>query len=93
VKKYIVFLTDGLNTENRWDTDPQKIDKRTEQICDEIRRSTINVYTVRLMEGNEALLRGCATKPSMYYPVNKPSDLKDAFAEIAGELVALRLAR
>ena len=37
IQKTIVFLTDGLNTENRWTKDAAQIDKRTEKLCDEVK--------------------------------------------------------
>jgi Flp pilus assembly protein TadG len=90
LQKTIVFLTDGLNTQNRWGTDPVTIDPRTDRVCEEIKKG-INLYTVRVIEGNETLLRNCATTPTMYYPVMQASELKDVFKKIAGEIATLRL--
>jgi Flp pilus assembly protein TadG len=90
LQKTIVFLTDGLNTQNRWTTDPVQIDARTDRVCEEIKKG-INLYTVRVIEGNETLLRNCASNPTMYFPVTQASELKDVFKKIAGEITALRL--
>jgi Flp pilus assembly protein TadG len=91
--KTIVFLTDGLNTESRFSKNPVEIDQRTNLLCNEIRKATISLYTVRLIEGNETLLRNCATTPDMYYNVRQASELDDVFKKIAGEITTLRLAR
>jgi Mg-chelatase subunit ChlD len=91
VQKTIVFLTDGTNTENRWTTDQVQIDQRTDRICQQIKSDKIQVYTIRVIEGNETLLRNCATKPNMYFSVNQASELKGVFDAIARQLVALRL--
>ena len=91
LQKTIVFLTDGINTQNRWDTDPVQIDARTDRACEEIRKLNINLYTIRVIEGNETLLRNCATTPTMYYSVTVASELKDVFKKIAGEIATLRL--
>jgi Flp pilus assembly protein TadG len=92
LQKTIVFLTDGINTQNKLSTDPVVIDGRTDRVCEEIRKANINLYTIRVIEGNETLLRNCATTPTMYYPVNSASELKDVFKKIAGEIATLRLA-
>jgi Flp pilus assembly protein TadG len=94
VKKFIVFLTDGENTRNRWSTSQTSIDARTTAVCNAIRTATpIEVYTIRVMEGNATLLRSCATVPSMYYEANSASDIIAVFAKIAKELTQLRLSR
>ena len=86
IQKTIVFLTDGLNTENRWTKDAAQIDKRTEKLCARSRRTRFAV-----IEGNETILRNCATQPSMYFSVNQASELKAVFDKIAADLTTLRL--
>jgi Flp pilus assembly protein TadG len=93
VDKYVVFLTDGMNTQNRWTTKPADIDARTKLACDNIKAADIRLYTVRLMEGNEALLRSCATSPAMYYNVTAANQLMTVFETIAKTLTQLRIAR
>jgi hypothetical protein len=91
LQKIIVFLTDGLNTENRWTTNASDIDKRTEKLCNEIKSNKIRLYTIRVIEGNENLLRDCATQKSMYFSVNQASELKEVFDKIAADVTTLRL--
>lgn len=91
LERTIVFLTDGENTQNRWATNRAEIDKRTEAVCDEIRSQGIKLYAIRVIEGNEGLLRKCATQPSMYYSVSRASELKDVFDRIAVDITTLRL--
>jgi Flp pilus assembly protein TadG len=93
VEKIMVFLTDGLNTQNRWTTKAAEIDKRTTAVCSNIKAAGIRLYTVRMMEGNEPLLRACASAPSMYYNVTAASQLAPAFEAIAKTLTQLRIAR
>ena len=45
------------------------IDARTQKACDNIKAANIKLYTVRVIDGNASLLKGCATKPTMYYDV------------------------
>jgi hypothetical protein len=100
VQKYLIFMTDGENTQNGTTTVQSKIDARTRLVCDELRKKAIKVYTVRVMEGNETLIRQCATDPSatdpdkrMYFDVQQPSQLDPAFQRIADQITRLRIAR
>jgi hypothetical protein len=87
-----VFLTDGQNTQNRWTTNTADIDARTKVVCDNIRAAKVNVYTIRIKEGNEALLKSCATTPGMYYDVPAVSEMMKVFKDIAGNISRLRIA-
>jgi Flp pilus assembly protein TadG len=109
VDKYLVILTDGLNTQNRFTNacgtsgNPLLIDDKTKAVCDEIKTKpmrrdargnivpAINVITVRVMEGNVSLLKGCATKPSDYKEVKNASEINAVFQDIIREILSLRL--
>lgn len=93
VEKVIILLTDGLNTQNRFTTVPSQIDARTAAVCDNIKKANIRMYVVRVIEGNAALLQGCASAPNMYYDVQVSSQLKDVFASIAASLSGARLSK
>jgi Flp pilus assembly protein TadG len=93
VEKVMILLTDGLNTANRVTTVPSQIDARTAAVCDNIKQAGIRLFTVRVIEGNLALLQGCATAPNMFYDVQVASDLKSVFTSIAASLSGARLAR
>jgi Mg-chelatase subunit ChlD len=102
VLKFIVLLTDGDNTQNRWWTSSNayRIDERTRAACDEVksivkdpvtREPAIKLYTIRVIEGNAALLQGCASEPGMYYDVQNVGQLMPAFQSIAKQITQLRL--
>jgi Flp pilus assembly protein TadG len=93
VEKVIILLTDGLNTANRFTNVASQIDARTAAVCDNIRAAKIKMFTVRVIEGNAALLQGCATSSSMFYDVQVASQLKDVFASIAASLSGVRLSK
>jgi Flp pilus assembly protein TadG len=93
VEKVIVLLTDGLNTANRFTTNPSQIDARTAAVCTNIKAANIKLFTVRVIEGNLSLLQGCATTPTMFYDVQVASQLKDVFASIAASLSGARLSK
>jgi len=93
VEKVMILLTDGLNTANRFTTVPSQIDARTATVCDNIKQAGIRLFTVRVIEGNLALLQGCASAPNMFYDVQVASDLKSVFTSIAASLSGARLAK
>lgn len=91
--KVIIALTDGENTQNRWTSSGSSIDARTSAVCSNIKAAGIKLYTVRVINGDAALLSSCATNTSMYYNVTSASQLNDVFASIAAQLTNLRLAQ
>lgn len=91
--KVIVLLTDGTNTQNRWSTSESAIDARTSLACTNAKNANIKIYTVRVIDGNASLLRGCATNPNMYYEVSQATQLNSVFSSIAQNLANLRIAR
>lgn len=91
--KVLVLLTDGENTENRWTTNSAAIDKRTQAVCDNIKKNGIKLYTVRVIDGSASLLRACATSPNMYFEVQQASQLNAVFKSIADSLATLRIAK
>ncbi len=91
--KVIVLLTDGDNTQNRWSTSQSSIDARTKLACTNANNANIKLYTVRVINGNTTLLKGCATKQEMYYDVQNASQLSAVFSAIAQDLAQLRVAK
>jgi Flp pilus assembly protein TadG len=92
-EKVIVLLTDGENTQNRWTRNTAAIDERTSLACANVKAAQIKLYTVRVIDGNVALLRGCATKPDMFYNIQDASQLDAVFKSIAQDLAQLRLSK
>jgi Flp pilus assembly protein TadG len=93
IDRWLVVLTDGQNTQDRWSTSQSTIDGRTRTVCDNLRAqdTTIRVMTVRVIDGNAALLRACASNENYYYHVSDASQLIDVFRRIAWEITSLRL--
>ncbi len=93
--KVIILLTDGQNTEawknsnNSTITSSSAIDLRTSLACTNIKAANIKIYTIRVIDGNAALLKGCATNPSMYYDVQDASQLSSVFSAIGEKLANL----
>lgn len=91
--KVIILLTDGENTQNRFTTNTSDINLRTTAVCSNVKAANIKVYTIRVIEGNAALLKNCATKADMYYDVQHASQLNTVFSAIAQNLANLRVSK
>ena len=91
--KVIVFLTDGDNTENRFSTSQSAIDARTSAVCTAIKADGVIVYTIRVMNGNQTLLKNCASDAGKYFSVTNASQLTTVFASIAQALSNLRVSQ
>ena len=91
--KIIILLTDGDNTQNRWSNIKADIDARTKLACANVKAAGISLYTIRVINGDAALLQECASSPSMYYDVQNASQLSSIFNQIAKNLANLRLAK
>lgn len=91
--KVIILMTDGDNTDNRWDDSNSTIDSRTRLACSNAKTAGNLVYTIRLLEGNESLLRECASTPQNYHNVRVASDLPNLFEELAGTMTGLRISK
>ncbi len=91
IDKYIILLTDGTNTENRWWTDSSKVDARTKAICANIKAAGIKIYTVKVMDGDATVLQGCASESNMYSQVTSSSQISTAFTTIAKSLITSSL--
>jgi hypothetical protein len=71
------------------------MDKDTQGMCDAItergvaetaKTLKIKLYTVLVIDGNENLLRNCASTPDMFRKVQQASELESVFKQIANEI-------
>jgi Flp pilus assembly protein TadG len=73
-QKIIIFLTDGENTQDRWNCDSTypaactgrtkdktAIDDRMKAACANAKADNITIFTILVLEGNESLLQNCAS--------------------------------
>lgn len=91
LNKYMILLTDGDNTQNRFTSNGDQIDARTKLACQTAKDAGIRVYTVRVINGDRTLLQNCASDTSMYYEVSSASQLTPVFQQIAREISQVRL--
>ncbi len=92
-RQIIIHLTDGLNTQNRWTSRGSRVDRRTREVCKNIKAADIQIYTVLVMEGNAALLRECASDPAMFFEIRSANQLLSVFETIGSQIANLRLSR
>lgn len=98
VEKFLVLLTDGNNTQNRWGGDGSEgnpfvgeIDARLRVACQAAKGGRVRIFTIRVIEGNADLLRSCASDASMYHEVSSAAQLQPVFKEITRAMTATRL--
>jgi Flp pilus assembly protein TadG len=103
LSKYMILLTDGENTENRWcgggwgggGCSSSQIDARTKLACANAKAAGIKIYAIRVIDGNEDLLKNyCATDPvTMYFNVQDASQLGPVFSAIGSTIAKLHLSK
>lgn len=95
VEKFMIVLTDGDNTRNRWDSNSSAIDPRLELACNQAKTDAVDkrvkIFTIRVINGNAALLKKCASDPSMYYDVKDASELQPVFQKILDTIKGARI--
>lgn len=100
--RYIILLSDGLNTQNRWwgdgftegTPDDDKIDDRMDQVCSAAKADGVVIYTLYVHVnggGNSAPLRNCASDSSKYYDLTSSSQIAAAFADITKKITNVRV--
>lgn len=108
-QEVIILLSDGLNTQNRWDgngsdwnsdVDKRMCDETTggckTGTCNNIKDAGITIYTIQVNTGGDptsTLLRKCASDPSKFYLLTSSTQIITAFNEIGTSLSRLRLSR
>ena len=101
VQKFLVFLTDGNNTMNRFGGDgsdgnsyASQIDARTLQACSQAKQGAtagVTIFTIRVIEGNATLLQGCASTPGNYYSATSAAEIAPVFKSILDKITNIHL--
>ena len=100
--RYIILLSDGLNTQNRWwgdgftegTSDDAKIDGRMGQVCSAAKADGVVIYTLYVHVnggGNSGPLKDCASDSSKYYDLTSSSQIAAAFADITKKITNVRV--
>jgi Flp pilus assembly protein TadG len=98
--KVIIFMTDGTNTQNRWDDSDydgdvkqQRIDTRMKLACKNAKAANITIYTIQMIDGNSDLLKECASSSDKYFKITSASQTVSVFQQIGTNLSRLRVAK
>lgn len=103
-KDYIVLLSDGLNTQNRWSTTQSSIDARQELLCKNIKDPTknggnqITVFTIQVniksQDPTSQVLQDCATPGAGYFQIiSQANQTADAFNNVLATIAKLRISQ
>jgi hypothetical protein len=93
-------MTDGSNTQNRWDDSDyegdlkqQNIDARMKLACKNAKDANITIYTIQMIDGNAQLLKDCASSSDKYFKITNASQTVSVFTQIGTNLSRLRVAK
>jgi len=99
--RYIIILSDGLNTQNRWsntgNVDNTAVDARMNLVCANAKADGIVIYAVFVdiggSQGNSSVLQNCATDSSKYFDLTSAGQISAAFAAIGQQITNLRVSQ
>jgi Flp pilus assembly protein TadG len=99
-RDYIVLLSDGLNTQNRWSTTQTDIDTRQELLCKNLRdpkNPPVTVFTIQVNIGSKdatsQVLTDCAGGGGNFQIITSSGQTSDAFNNILTQIAKLRVAK
>ncbi len=90
------FLAGGRFGANDQTTAARNVDGWVSQLCSAVKSRGVMLYTIALeadTTANRALYGPCASRPEMYYPSPNATQLSGIFANIAQQLIALKLTK
>ena len=98
-RDYIVLLSDGLNTQNRWSATQSDIDARQELLCQNIKADKTNpvtVFTIQVNISNKdpksQVLQDCATAGN-FQMITSSTQTSDAFKNVLTQISKLRVSK
>jgi Flp pilus assembly protein TadG len=102
--RYIILLSDGLNTQDRWwgdgstenSTADGNIDTREKSTCDAAKADGVIIYSIFLDVGGggqSAPLSYCATDSSKYFVLTTTSAVITTFNQIAQQITNVRVSK
>lgn len=94
--RYIILLSDGLNTQNRWSSTQSVIDARMAAACANAKSAGFVIYSIYVNtggSGSSTVLQNCASDSSKFYALTTSGAIVTAFNQIGQEITKLRVAR
>lgn len=99
-RDYLVILSDGLNTQNRWSASQTSIDGRQKILCQNIKDDKLNPITVFTIQVNinsaddeSQVLKECATPDGSFQMITSVTQTSGAFKNILTQISKLRVAK
>ena len=99
---YVVLLSDGLNTQDRWYTNASDIDARQELLCKNVKDPSKNggnqvtVFTIQVNIGSKdptsKVLQDCASNGN-FQMITQSNQTASAFKNIRTQISQLRIAK
>ena len=99
--RYIILLSDGLNTQDRWwgdsnegTSDDLKIDARMALDCAAAKADGVIIYSIYVNTGGNgpsAPLSGCATDASKYFVLTSANQIVTTFNQIGQQITNVRV--
>ena len=97
---YVVLLSDGLNTQNRWSSSQTSIDARQKILCQNIKNDKLHPVTVFTIQVNvksadaeSQVLKECVTPDGSFQMITSATQTSDAFKNILTQISRLRVAK
>ena len=106
--QYIILLSDGLNTQDRWYGDGMNTSTQVDYrmyykpsgtatgTCQNAKAAGIKIYAVQVNTGGDplsTLMQNCASDPSMFFMLTSSSQIVTTFQQIGTALANLHLSR
>jgi hypothetical protein len=100
-QRFIILLSDGLNTQNRWSGDGSNqstdVDGRMALACSNAKTDGVIIYAVFVdlngTQGNSSVLQNCASDNSKYFDLTTSAQIVTAFAAIGQQITNLRVSQ
>jgi Flp pilus assembly protein TadG len=96
----IILMSDGLNTENRWDgngsSQSSAVDARMALSCTNAKNAGLTLYTIHVNTDGDPtsqILKNCASDPAKFFTVTSSSGMATVFNQIGSNLSQLRIAK
>lgn len=100
VQQAIILLSDGLNTQNRWNGNGSnvspEVDARMALVCNNVKAAGIQIYAIQVNTGGDptsTVLKNCASKSEMFYELKTSGAIVTAFNQIGTNLAKLRIVK
>lgn len=105
---YMVILSDGLNTQDRWPSygngssqytcgGQPCIDARQKKLCDAIKADNITVFTIQVningVDPRSTVLEACASNSSNFQEITDPNEIATAFDNILLQITKLQISQ